>query len=148
MGTAIALRERCPGVPGTPNNRNDLVDEVRCLVDKLNVETILEGLKAGVQLGSTEKGRRKAQFYILTLDAQKRITKVKGYAAQHLSVATQDYIDMEKTNADKPEIQAVLVSVDSVAGLRKAYPNYYLDTSRFQQEVKTFIADDKSKNWG
>lgn len=40
----------------------------------------------------------------------------------------------------RPEVQAVLVSVEDVTALREAFPNYYLDTSAFIQAVHVAIA--------
>ena len=48
-------------------------------------------------------------------------------------------MSIEKVNISNPGIQAVLVSVDSVAGLRSAYPNYYLDTRAFLKVVRDTI---------
>jgi hypothetical protein len=46
----------------------------------------------------------------------------------------------QTTNKDKPEVQTVLVSVDSVEHLRKAYPNYFLDISEFVSVLKKILA--------
>jgi hypothetical protein len=54
--------------------------------------------------------------------------------------AQNRYLEVEKANKDKPEVQTVLVSVDSVAHLRKAYPNYFLDISEFVMVLKKMLA--------
>jgi hypothetical protein len=38
------------------------------------------------------------------------------------------------------EMQTVLVSVDSMEALRKAYPSYYLDASEFVKVLNKIIA--------
>lgn len=38
---------------------------------------------------------------------------------------------LEAKYLDDPNMQVVLVSVDSMAALKRAYPNYFLDTDRF-----------------
>lgn len=49
-------------------------------------------------------------------------------------MASADYLDVEKKIAGSTT-DAVLVSVDSMASLRRAYPNYFLDTQRFVEAV-------------
>ena len=52
----------------------------------------------------------------------------------------------EEENLDNTEKQAVLVSMRSVSELKRAYPNYYLDT----QEFLSFLAEaltDKPDVW-
>jgi len=39
-----------------------------------------------------------------------------------------------------PTRDAVLVSVESLSALRRAYPNYFLDTSAFLESVEEAIA--------
>ena len=39
--------------------------------------------------------------------------------------------DEEKNSADDPAIQVVQVSVEQMQALKTAYPNYYLDTTKF-----------------
>jgi hypothetical protein len=56
-----------------------------------------------------------------------------------LQNAADAYLQVEKATADNPEIQTVLVSVDSIEALRQAYPNYYLDTGEFVEAMKRII---------
>jgi hypothetical protein len=67
------------------------------------------------------------------------MTRVRGY--DELQRATDDYLQIEKENVSNPATQAVLVSVDSVAGLRSAYPNFYLDTRMFLKMVRETIGE-------
>jgi len=74
------------------------------------------------------------------LDSQKRQIMVQGFSKNLLAQAQQQYLEVEAANVDKPWMQTVLVSVDSVAALRRAYPNYYLDAVAFSQAVERAIA--------
>ena len=49
------------------------------------------------------------------------------------------YEQMEKETENDPNTQVVLVSVEDLASLRKAYPNYYVDTSGFIAAVEAEI---------
>ena len=54
--------------------------------------------------------------------------------------ANADYTDAEQAAVATGNMQVVLVSVDSLAALKKAYPNYFLDTDRFIALLKEFLA--------
>jgi putative GTP pyrophosphokinase len=68
-------------------------------------------------------------FYILTLDSEQRMTQVLGFSTS--SSADQKYLEMEKESQDKPHVQTVMVSLNSLKSLKNAYPSFYLDTTRF-----------------
>jgi hypothetical protein len=59
--------------------------------------------------------------------------------------AQEDYLESEKANNDKPWIQTVLVSVDSIAALRRAYPKFYLDSFAFSQAVQQAMGGSNGK---
>ena len=109
---------------------------IRKLARKLNVLHILGGLSAGVHL---TKDINKGDTYLLVLDSKNMQVTTRSYSSGELRQASEDYMNIEKDNLVKPEIQAVLVSVDSVQKLRSAYPNFYLDTRRFAGVVREFI---------
>jgi hypothetical protein len=45
--------------------------------------------------------------------------------------AFDEYVNAEQPIRDAPSTQVVLVSVDSIAELKNAYPNYFADTTAF-----------------
>ena len=136
-------------MPDVPANRDELVAELRTLVQKLQVQTVLQGWGTGVSLiiERIKKGKQaqRSHTYLLKLDSAARTIQVIPFAKGELPKAQQRYLDVEKENANKPEVQAVLVSVDSVAGLRRAYPNYYLDSVAFSQAVERAIGGQNGK---
>lgn len=142
MGTAIALREDCPVVPNTPTKRIELVPEIRELFQELQVEMVLMGITATVEMIKEEAN---AQAYLLVLDADKKYLEIKTYKASELANADEEYLLVEQQYADNPRVQAVLVSVDSLASLQSAYPNYYLDTGEFLAAVRQVVGDGTTK---
>ena len=56
---------------------------------------------------------------------------VTGFKQAESNEATAKYLEVEKKIKDSKDTDAVLVSVDSMAALRRAYPNYFLDTKVF-----------------
>jgi hypothetical protein len=132
MGTAIARQEQTPFVPDTPGSRNTLQRELREYDERLGVRRVLEGFQAGLQV--TEDPQLglppDAHYFLLVLDSQNRTVSIRGYPKALLQFAQTAYQDQEKAIADHPGMDAVLVAVQSLKSLRKAYPNYFLDTNR------------------
>jgi hypothetical protein len=71
--------------------------------------------------------------------------EVKSYKADEMARASEEYLGVEQYYADNPRVQAVLVSVDSLATLQSAYPNYYLDTREFMDVVRHVIGVEEEK---
>jgi hypothetical protein len=85
----------------------------------------------------TQKG---AHYFLLELDPWRKRVKVTGYKSHELARASLDYLEAERSSAiGTGKRDVVLVSVDSFAALKRAYPNYFLDTHRFIQAVKLAI---------
>ncbi len=57
-----------------------------------------------------------------------------GFAKSELSKALEMYRTMEE-EATRPGADVVLVSVDDLKTIRRAYPNYFADTTEFLKVV-------------
>ena len=79
---------------------------------------------------SEETRWKEVRYYLLELDRGKATIKITGFSQADLDQATRMYVEMEKKPSDKGN-ETVLVSVDKLRDLRKAYPNYYADTREF-----------------
>jgi Region found in RelA / SpoT proteins len=138
MGTALAEREQSAPVPNTPTDPTELKRQLRELASKLDVSSRLQAY--GKALNSVEGiGTNSDYYYLLELDPSAMKIRVSGYKQKDLEQATAHYLDIEKTISGT-SADAVLVSVDSMASLRRAYPNYFLDTNRFVEAVNQAIA--------
>lgn len=139
MGSAIAIREKKPLVPGTPTLHGEIKKELIDLSKKLDVENHLRAFGAAVQTITTQ-GKGNDHYYLLQLDPISKTVNIQGYTQGELPLASDDYLAAETQLGDGAD--AVLVSVDSVAALRRAYPNYFLDTHLFiealNRATKTF----------
>ena len=54
-----------------------------------------------------------------------------GFRLNELDQAAEQYLSVERDISSRLGAEAVLVSVDSMADLKRAYPNYFLDTNIF-----------------
>ena len=145
MGSAIALRERRPLVPGTPTQRTDLAEEVRDLAEKLNVEGVLAGIGTALRTSST--GDRDDAAFLLLLEAagEEKVVTVRGYKKGEIVRAQNEYAQMERDIRGIAGVQAVLVSVDSLDNLEAAFPNFFLDTEAFLEALRFTTAARKPR---
>jgi uncharacterized UPF0146 family protein len=143
MGSAMAISEGKPSVPGTSGDINELKEEIIFLSKKLEVESHLKTFRNSIQVMSSErKSNDSAYYYLLDLDPDEGRVIVRSYTQNQLKTASVDYMALEKriTNGKR---DAVLVSADSIKALKLAYPNYYLDTDIFLQQLKDFTDTGK-----
>ena len=133
MGTAMAIRERTPQVAKTPTSRTQLRRELKRYSRLLDVEGHLHTY--GQALQTLEDAPRRAHYFLLVLNPTEKKVNVTGYKSQDLDRATKDYLAVEREIANTGS-DAVLVSVESLAALRRAYPNYFLDTHIFIGAVR------------
>jgi len=138
MGSAIAALERCPPVPNTPTSKKKLISEIRKLVTKLNVRQMLMVYNTSIQHVGEAKD---AKYFLLQLDPvgdQPKIT-VWRYKAKQSEEANQKYTELESSVEEGSSRQIVLVSVENINALKRAYPNYFMDTNMFANTVEKVI---------
>ena len=133
MSSIFALREKSPLVPGTPITFNELVSEIKQLDSQYHFASMFMGYTT--IFPHVEK-KSDSKFYLVTLDPVAMTVNVKGFKGRETQLANKEYTEAEKALADDDSAtQVVLVSVSSVSALKKAYPNYFLDTKEFLGEV-------------
>jgi len=128
--SAFALMERSPLVPGTPTGKHALIREIQRRRRKLDVGEALQVTE--------EESSRNSHFFLLSL-VPGELT-IHSYRKEELANATKAYLDIEKQNESIVGAQAVLVAAESLKSLRRAYPNYYLDTQVFLRELRRALA--------
>lgn len=144
VSSTIALTEKTTTVPRTPTTMREIVPELRALYAKLNVNNVLSGWSAATKWTKDEEDKDRdfqaAAMYLLVLNSEDFSVTITPYKKEHLAAANAYYAKIEK---EEPNLQAVLVSVDSLAALRTAYPNYFLDTTSFLRVVEKAIGASK-----
>jgi ppGpp synthetase/RelA/SpoT-type nucleotidyltranferase len=130
MGTAIAFRENSPLVPDTPIGYSDLVKELRDHAKALDVSNRLAAFGAALQVFENPRTKND-HYYLVEVNSLSKTVSVTGFKQSDSDNATAKYLEAEKKLKDMRNADVVLVSVDSVDALRRAYPNYFLDTGVF-----------------
>jgi hypothetical protein len=137
--SAFALREGTALVPGTPADKEELVRELREIVDRENIMASLGTWNATIRLLQAE-AEPDAYAFLLILNPTQGTLTVSSFSRDLMERAQSEYQKTEKATESDPNVQVVLVSVESLGALRKAYPNYYADTSEFMAAVQAEIA--------
>lgn len=140
MSSALAVRERRPTVPGTPSDPREIVRELRDVNRTLKVDAVLGAYQSVVQFSGRDDVPD-ARFYLIVLDAEKKSVTVYPYMEKEQAKASAEYLEVEKSVEKNPSLNAVLASVESITGLRAAFPNYYLDTTAFRAAVLEAIEE-------
>lgn len=133
--SSFAILEDCEVFEGHRHlSREQIFAKTMELEQELGVINRLEMYNSAI--AHLEGTNKSAHYYLLELDAEKLRVNVTGYPRGALQQATNKYLEQEKLAKEQENVQVVLVAVQSVAALRKAYPNYFLDTGRFVGRIK------------
>ncbi len=130
-GAAFALVEQCP-VHRDFEKMKPIDVLKRCILQekKLDVRRKLQQFALATQAISTQTAN--GSYHLVVLDALERKVTVESFGQKRLEEANSAYAKAESRAADSNEaIQPVLVTTSSIKALRRAYPNYFLDTRAF-----------------
>lgn len=108
-----------------------IISELLQLEKELQIFTKLKSL---IVTGRHISGaKNKGYYYLMQLDTSTDTPKVSltAFEAEQLEIAEMYYRLQEIENIDNPAIELVLMSADSFKDVKKAYPNYFLDTQKF-----------------
>jgi hypothetical protein len=136
--SALALVEKAPAVPQTPSSRRILVRETKALMRELGVYKKLKAFGDALHV-TEDAGSQDAHYFLLSLVPGQ--LRIRSYRVDELPRATEEYMALERQYEGKEDAQAVLVAAESLKSLRRAYPNYYLDTQVFLMELSRALTE-------
>ena len=149
VSSAFANMEATPIVPGTPSETSELKDKIQSLAKKLKVvRKMNEWAKIHKIIENFEKGaKEKFDFYLLNLDLTTKELKISAYRKSQEEFANSEYSKHEERMiANNEDRDIVLVSAETTRELRRAYPNYFLDTKEFVNKLSEYFQEATSKN--
>lgn len=145
MGSAMAASEGCSPVPGTPSGL-ELLSELREHATRLDVVAKLTTYQQTIGLLNVPE-LRNAKYFLLELLPGEGVVRVQAFQERDLDRASDRYLEVERSLTGAGS-EAVLVSVDSIDALQRAFPNYFLDTRVFLDALKATIAETGSGKAG
>jgi len=128
VSTGFARMEGTQPVPGIAANRDEVSERLRELDGEFHFLYSLESYRVTVDAMSKQRG---AKYFLLVLDPESTSVHLQGFRSSESEVASAAYASEEQRSLFGDNKMRVLVSVDDVAQLKRAYPNYFLDTSGF-----------------
>ena len=139
---AFAIKEgTAPGPGFEAKDRYQIYHEVAEAEEQLGVLHKLHGLT--IAANAITREHDVGMYHLIALDAHTQTVAVRGFSKARLSEAIDEYAKLEKDSKGDQKRDVVLVSAGNVSALRRAYPNYFLDTHGFIEQVKQLIATDK-----
>jgi hypothetical protein len=139
MSTHFASLEGTPLVRQTPSAKAELIEEIRHLAHQLEVVPRLEAFGDAIRARVAPDSPTDAHYFVLELDTSDKygtepVVSIYAYPKEELLLAERKEQELASIGMD-----VVMVSVDSIDALHKAYPNYFLDTKLFLTEVRRAI---------
>lgn len=135
ISSVFAIQEKQPVCPNTSAYIDELVTKILYLNEKHHIISTLESLNVAIDYTSDIKINSKNSYYILILDYINRKVSVRPFRSSYIEVATQVYGQIE----NRTDKNVVLVSASSFGMLREAYPNYFVDISKFIDIVDNIL---------
>lgn len=137
VSSAFALDEGLPCVPNTPTDREELNKEMRQLANQYKIVDLLKAAAISVHEVSDAKSRGNSSC-LLQINYEKKVVQFRFFSKAEIDKAIAAYNKLENTG-EPNRINAVLVSVSSIAQLRKAFPNYFIDIGDFIEYVQQIV---------
>lgn len=129
-GAAFAHIEECPPVPSyTALSKQETFKITKSTAEHLDVRNKLQGYTVAASAISEERGQ--GTYHLIVLDPIKKEVSIRSYSRNRLDEANDDYSKEEERITKGEPIDAVLVAAGDITELRRAYPNYFLDTHEF-----------------
>lgn len=128
MSAEMAEREGCPVVERW-SDRSLRREAIKSLASELNVSRQLEQCAHAVQALQHRVGE-KSRYYTLRFDPLTKTVSIRGHMSPDSGAQSAAYQEAQFSKMD-----SVLVDVDRVDNLRKAYPNYFLDVGLFNRHI-------------
>ncbi len=136
---ALAHIEGTACVPGFQHfSQNDVFNQVAIAERNLHVLTSLKGFSIAADKITAEKGAGK--YHLVILDSISKAVKIRPFPESQLELANEEYARIEERTRQGEKIEAVLVSAGPIEELKKAYPNFFLDTRIFVKVIESVIS--------
>jgi len=135
MSSEFAELEGQPPVFTTPQSARERRSEIRDLAKRVDAPSVLDSYRVALNL--TEQWRVDPAFdryFLLQFDYDTRQVRVEPF--DEYAVGAERYIQEETENSKR---NTVLVEVDALADLKRAFPNYFLDVTVFNSHLQDVI---------
>lgn len=139
ISSAFAIMEKTTLISNTPSNEKELYIKIKELENKLHVITKMKHWRESIRYFDNMKNEKTCEFFLLELDTLQEKLNITSYSKRKEKEAIQDYANAEKKAFNIESYDVVLVGADTTADLKKAYPNYFVDTKEFIELLEKIL---------
>ncbi len=120
-----------------PDSEEALRNAILIYMENLKIKETLTTFSHTIKyVEKISKEEQQKEWYILLiLDTKEHSIQVKRFTNSEINLATDLYGILEQKNQESQDKQIVLFSIESAISLRKAYPNYFWDTTDFMKNL-------------
>ena len=141
VSSLFAMEEGTSLVPGTPENREELILSIKKIDDEYHLIRQLDAIQAASMYDETH-GKGKG-YYILVLNYNEGSVRIKHFMPSDFEEANKAYGKLEEINKENT-MDIVLVRAESFGALKSAYSNYFTDIQTFISRVKGFLKEQSN----
>lgn len=131
VSSAFAMTEKSALVLDTPYKEKELYSMIKKREKELDVISKLNQWTELIRDIDSIKTKTGAHLFLLKLDINLKKLSISSYSDRQESRALKEYAEFERDIYRKKGYDVLLVGVDMLKNLKKAYPNYFLDTKEF-----------------
>ncbi len=135
----FSYKEKQPITPALANTDvTDIANELVSLEQELQIFAKLQGLIVTAKQIETAS-KNSSEYHLMELDTSKEQPTVSliAFTQSQLAIAENFYKMREIEIQNKPNIELVLISAGNIKDIKKAYPNYFLDTQAFIKSLNS-----------
>ena len=139
----FCIQENTPIVEEYKNlDKREICKKIRELDKKYNILKQLSGLAVSSKNIENQAQLKQNYYFIVLLNLNRRTLIIYGYKKNNLQAAEDHYTYLEQQSKRNGDSDVVLISLDKIKLLKRAYPNYYLDSSSFIKELSKNLKDE------
>jgi hypothetical protein len=133
-GAVIAKHEGLPVGGKVPQKPDELAREFKAVRDRLQVFDTVSAYNVGFKFVKSPE-LADARFVLLKFSLPLRQVRATSYLDDQFGDALADYAEAESQYREDPDTNIVLISVEKLADVEQAYPNYFVDTRVFLDTI-------------
>lgn len=134
VGAAFSLLEKSPVAEAFSNLPEDgIYKTVKERTEQLEVKRKLSAF--AIAANAIETRQSQGNYHLVILNALNKTVQIRSFGQKRLEEANAAYSMAEQQSESDSNIQAVLVATNSIDALKRAYPNYFLDTRQFSNAL-------------
>ncbi len=141
--SAFAYMEGFDPVPRFSNlSKQKTYQKIKEVESQLGALEKMRGFSVAIN-AIHKQGGKGTSYYLIVLDSIKQTVSFKPYDRDSFQDAIKDYSEIELEVTQGKKVEPVLVSAGPIESLRKAYPNFFLDTTEFTKTLSSIMPKGK-----